>query len=296
MNNVIKVKLSEIDNFKDHPFSVRNDDSIKELMQSIKENGLMNPLIIRKKEDGRYEMISGHRRKLAMELLGIKEADCYLKDYSDDEATICMVDSNIAREKILPSEKAFAYKMKMDAMKHQGKTCATILHKTKSRDELGKQTGESGETVRKYIRLTYLIKQLLDIVDESFLNKNAHLTMGITPAVEISYLSETEQKLVYETILYEDATPSYAQAIKIRELSKKKKMSFNALEEIFAEIKGNQNEKISFNKNNIEKALPSELLKRDKRYIEEYIIEAINAYKKIKDKEKEVDINFDKLK
>ena len=296
MNNVIKVKLSEIDNFKDHPFSVRNDDSIKELMQSIKENGLMNPLIIRKKEDGRYEMISGHRRKLAMELLGIKEADCYLKDYSDDEATICMVDSNIAREKILPSEKAFAYKMKMDAMKHQGKTCATILHKTKSRDELGKKTGESGETVRKYIRLTYLIKQLLDIVDESFLNKNAHLTMGITPAVEISYLSETEQKLVYETILYEDATPSYAQAIKIRELSKKKKMSFNALEEIFAEIKGNQNEKISFNKNNIEKALPSELLKRDKRYIEEYIIEAINAYKKIKDKEKEVDINFDKLK
>ena len=296
MNNVIKVKLSEIDNFKDHPFSVRNDDSIKELMQSIKENGLMNPLIIRKKEDGRYEMISGHRRKLAMELLGIKEADCYLKDYSDDEATICMVDSNIAREKILPSEKAFAYKMKMDAMKHQGKTCATILHKTKSRDELGKQTGESGETVRKYIRLTYLIKQLLDIVDESFLNKNAHLTMGITPVVEISYLSETEQKLVYETILYEDATPSYAQAIKIRELSKKKKMSFNALEEIFAEIKGNQNEKISFNKNNIEKALPSELLKRDKRYIEEYIIEAINAYKKIKDKEKEVDINFDKLK
>lgn len=199
MNNVIKVKLSEIDNFKDHPFSVRNDDSIKELMQSIKENGLMNPLIIRKKEDGRYEMISGHRRKLAMELLGIKEADCYLKDYSDDEATICMVDSNIAREKILPSEKAFAYKMKMDAMKHQGKTCATILHKTKSRDELGKQTGESGETVRKYIRLTYLIKQLLDIVDESFLNKNAHLTMGITPAFEISYLSETEQKLVYET-------------------------------------------------------------------------------------------------
>ena len=296
MNNVIKVKLSEIDNFKDHPFSVRNDDSIKELMQSIKENGLMNPLIVRKKENGRYEMISGHRRKLAMELLGIKEADCYLKDYSDDEATICMVDSNIAREKILPSEKAFAYKMKMDAMKHQGKTCATILHKTKSRDELGKQTGESGETVRKYIRLTYLIKQLLDIVDESFLNKNAHLTMGITPAVEISYLSETEQKLVYETILYEDATPSYAQAIKIRELSKKKKMSFNALEEIFAEIKGNQNEKISFNKNNIEKALPSELLKRDKRYIEEYIIEAINAYKKIKDKEKEVDINFDKLK
>lgn len=296
MNNVIKVKLSEIDNFKDHPFSVRNDDSIKELMQSIKENGLMNPLIVRQKENGRYEMISGHRRKLAMELLGIKEADCYLKDYSDDEATICMVDSNIAREKILPSEKAFAYKMKMDAMKHQGKTCATILHKTKSRDELGKQTGESGETVRKYIRLTYLIKQLLDIVDESFLNKNAHLTMGITPAVEISYLSETEQKLVYETILYEDATPSYAQAIKIRELSKKKKMSFNALEEIFAEIKGNQNEKISFNKNNIEKALPSELLKRDKRYIEEYIIEAINAYKKIKDKEKEVDINFDKLK
>lgn len=294
MNNVIKVKLSEIDNFKDHPFSVRNDDSIKELMQSIKENGLMNPLIIRKKEDGRYEMISGHRRKLAMELLGIKEADCYLKDYSDDEATICMVDSNIAREKILPSEKAFAYKMKMDAMKHQGKRSGNNCHK--SRDVLANESKDSARTIQNYIRLTYLIKQLLDIVDESFLNKNAHLTMGITPAVEISYLSETEQKLVYETILYEDATPSYAQAIKIRELSKKKKMSFNALEEIFAEIKGNQNEKISFNKNNIEKVLPSELLKRDKRYIEEYIIEAINAYKKIKDKEKEVDINFDKLK
>ena len=295
MNNVIKVKLSEIDNFKDHPFSVRNDDSIKELMQSIKENGLMNPLIVRKKENGRYEMISGHRRKLAMELLGIKEADCYLKDYSDDEATICMVDSNIAREKILPSEKAFAYKMKMDAMKHQGKSLGQHGPKL-TVSKISKDSEDSERNIKRYIRLTYLIKQLLDIVDESFLNKNAHLTMGITPAVEISYLSETEQKLVYETILYEDATPSYAQAIKIRELSKKKKMSFNALEEIFAEIKGNQNEKISFNKNNIEKALPSELLKRNKRYIEEYIIEAINAYKKIKDKEKEVDINFDKLK
>ena len=198
MNNVIKVKLSEIDNFKDHPFSVRNDDSIKELMQSIKENGLVNPLIIRKKEDGRYEMISGHRRKLAMELLGIKEADCYLKDYSDDEATICMVDSNIAREKILPSEKAFAYKMKMDAMKHQGKRSGNNCHK--SRDVLANESKDSARTIQNYIRLTYLIKQLLDIVDESFLNKNAHLTMGITPAVEISYLSETEQKLVYETI------------------------------------------------------------------------------------------------
>lgn len=278
MNKYQKIKLDQIDSFQNHPFHVNNDESLKELGNSIKENGLLNPLIVRPKENGRYELISGHRRKLAMELEGIKEADTCIKELSDDEAIIEMVDSNMYRDKILPSEKAFAYKMKLDAMKHQGKTSATKLHK--SRDDVGIEAGNSGETVRRYIRLTNLIPELLQLVDDTVLkDKRTALTMGIKPAVELSYLSEEEQKLVYAEITYDDLTPSHAQAIKIRELSKDKKLTIESIEELLTEEKGNQKDKITFNKERIEKALPSELLKRDKRYIEQYIIKAIENYK-----------------
>lgn len=280
MSNIKKIKLEDIDSFENHPFKVINDESLKELSNSIKENGLLNPLTVRLKEDGRYELISGHRRKLAMELIGIKEANAYIKELTDDEAIVEMVDSNMYRDKILPSEKAFAYKMKLDAMKHQGKkTCGTECHK--SRDKMAESTSDSSRQIHNYIRLTNLIPELLQLVDDTVLkDKRTVLTMGIKPAVELSYLNKEEQKLVYMGITYEDLTPSHGQAIKIRQLAKDKDLTFDSLEEILCEQKGNQHEQISFNKNNIEKALPSELLKRDKRYIEQYIIKAIESYKK----------------
>ena len=280
MNNIEKIELKKIDSFKDHPFRVNNDESLRDLITSIKENGLLNPLTVRKKDDGRYELISGHRRKLAMESLGIDKADAYVKELTDDEATIEMVDSNMYREKILPSEKAFAYKMKLDAMKHQGKTSATELHKLKSRQKVGLENGDSGENVRRYIRLTNLIPELMQLVDDTVLkDKRAALTMGIKPAVELSYLNKEQQELVYAGITYEDLTPSHAQAIKIRQLAKDKLLNFDSLEDILLQEKGNQREKITFNKERIEKALPSDILKRDKKYVEQYIIKAIDYYK-----------------
>ena len=284
MDKIQTIDLAFIDPFKDHPFKVNNDDSLKELANSIKENGLLNPLTVRKKDNGRYELISGHRRKLAMELIGIDKAKAYVKDLSNEEAIIEMVDSNMYRDIILPSEKAFAYKMKLDAMKHQGKKISTsdTEYPKLTTEKIGKEHGDSSSTVKNYIRLTNLIPELLQLVDDTVLkDKRTALTMGIKPAVELSYLNKEEQKLVYMGITYEDLTPSLGQAIKIRELSRNKKLNFDSLEDILCEQKGNQKEQISFNKEKIEKAVPSELLKRDKRYIEQYIIKAIEYYRKI---------------
>ena len=267
-----KILLSKIDSFKDHPFHVNNDESLKELANSIKENGLYTPLTVRLKEDGRYELITGHRRKAAMELLGITETEAYVKELADEEATIEMVDSNMYREKILPSEKAFAYKMKYDAIKHQGK-------KTSGHD-VQKLDDKSDRNIRRYIRLTNLIPELLQLVDDTVLkDKRTALTMGLLPAVELSYLNKEEQKLVYMGITYEDLTPSHGQAKQLRKLSNEGKITFDSVEEILCKSKGNQQEQISFNKERIEKVLPTELLKRDKRYIEQYIIKAIENYK-----------------
>lgn len=284
-DKLIKVNLSKIDNFKEYPFLVNNDSSLMELVKSIKENGLLHPMVVREKENGRYELISGHRRKKALEILGIQEIEVVLKELNDDEATIFMVDSNIYRERVLPSEKAFAYKMKMDAIKHQGKkTCATWLDK--SRDAIA--NSESGEMVRRYIRLTYLVPELLTLVDETVLKTNKNgLTMGIKPAVELSYLGFAEQKLVLGVIEYCLVTPSHAQAIKIKKIAKDRKIDFDILEGILNEKKGNQNDKISFNKEKIENVLLSEIKQRDKRYVEQYIINAIMEYNKLNKSEEE---------
>lgn len=274
-----KVDLLKIDGFKNHPYKVNDDESLKELASSIKENGLLNPLIVRLKSNGRYELISGHRRKKAMESIGISEAEVYVKTLSDEEATIEMVDSNMYREKVLPSEKAFAYKMKLEALKHQGKSLSPKGTKSHSVDEID----DTKTQIYRYVRLTYLIPELLQLVDDTVLkDKRAVLTMGLKPAVELSYLTKEEQKLVYMGITYEDLTPSHAQTIEIRKLSKSKKLDFNSLEDILCQKKGNQNDQISFNKDKIESVLPTELLKRDKRYIERYIIKAIIEYKKKK--------------
>jgi len=280
-DNLVKINLNEIDSFEGHPFLVNKDDSLKELVHSIKLNGLLNPMIVRKKDNGRYEMISGHRRKAALEILGISESDVIVKELNDDEATIFMVDSNMYRETILPSERAFAYKMKMDAMKHQGKTTSDPQGPKLSSEIVGKKLGDSATNVKRYIRLTYLIPELLKLVDETVLKTNKDgLTMGIKPAVELSYLGYAEQKLVLGVIEYSLVTPSHAQTIKIRKLAKEKKLDFNTLEKLLDEKKGNQNEQIAFNKNKIENVLPNNIKKRDKRYIEQYIIKAIIEYSK----------------
>ena len=300
MESIVKIKISQIDDFKDHPFLVNDDDELKQLANSIKENGLLNPIIVRPKKNERYELISGHRRKLASQLNGMNEIDAFIKELNDDEATIFMVDSNMYRERILPSERAFAYKMKLEAIKHQGKkldTSTPQLSKLRSDEIIARENGESREKVRRYVRLTYLIPEILKLVDNSVIHdKRTYLTIGLKPAVELSYLTKEEQKLLYSTFIYDDLTPSHGQAIKIRELSKKKQLNYNTLCEILSESKGNQNEQISFNKDKIESVLPSDLLKRDKRYIEQYIINAIIKYKELeKEKIDNIDINNFKI-
>lgn len=232
MEKICRIKLKDIVDFKEHPFLVNNDKSLEQLAVSIKENGLLNPLIVRKKSNGKYEMISGHRRKRALELIGETEANVYIKDFNDDEAVICMVDSNIYREKILPSEKAFAYKMKLDAIKHKGKKLETSETGVRKLESAGKISNESAQNIRRYIRLTYLIPELLELVDNTVkYDKRTFLTTGIKPAVELSFLNKDEQNLLYASITYEDLTPSHAQAIRIRELSKKGKLNYKGKEQ-----------------------------------------------------------------
>lgn len=280
MNEIIKIKISEIDDFKNHPYKVELGDELNDLVENIKLNGLLVPIVVRRKENDRYELLSGHRRKKVYEILGLEEIDAIIKDLNDDESTIFMVDSNMYREKLLPSEKAFAYRMKMEAMKYQGKTSCHYDTKLRSDEKLSEKCNDSARQIQRYIRLTCLIPELLEIVDNSRkLKDKPNLTMGLLPALELSFLSKQEQQIVYSVITYEDATPSHSQAIRIRKLSKKKLLIFDDIDKILLEEKGNQHEKISFNKSKIISVLPFDLVKRDKRYIEQYIIEAIKSYK-----------------
>ena len=245
---------------------------------------MLNPITVRPKSNGRYELISGHRRKTAMESLGLEEANAIIKELTDDEATIEMVDSNMYRDKILPSEKAFAYKMKLDALKHQGRTLSPKGTKSHSVDEVK----DTKTQIYRFVRLTYLIPELLKIVDETYLKeKKLPYTMGLKPAVELSYLNKDEQILIHRMIVYENKTPNHAQAIQIRKMSKNKKLTFDNIENLLCEKKGNQQEQIQYNKNKIYNALPFELRNRDKRYQEDYIVKAIEYYKKMEQKKKE---------
>lgn len=193
---VVNISLDDIDDFPKHPFKVIDNEDMKQMVESISENGVLVPTLVRPKENGKYEMISGHRRKFASELAGLETIPCIVRDLTDDEATIIMVDSNLQREKILPSEKAFAYKLKMEALSHQGirndLTSAPLEHKFVSREQIAKENGESREQVRRYIRLTELIPQILQMVDNDALKLSP--SMAFRPAVEISYLKEEEQK------------------------------------------------------------------------------------------------------
>lgn len=273
---VIDIPLSEISDFPNHPFKVTVDEKMLEMADSIKRYGVLVPAIVRPKQGGGYEMIAGHRRKAASEIAEKPTLNCIVRNLTDDEAIIIMVDSNLQREVILPSEKAFAYKMKLDAMKRQGQrtdlTCATPLHKSdgkKSREILAEQTGESHEQIRKFIRLTELIPELLDMVDE---NK-----IALRPAVELSYLAEKEQRLLYEEIGYSDCTPSHAQAIKMRKFAEQGQLNAEVISSIMQEEKPNQKEQFRMPREKISKYFPAGT---PAEKIEDTIIKALELYRR----------------
>ena len=242
---VQNIPISEIDDFPDHPFHIAEGDEMTEMVNSIKVYGVLTPAIVRKKEDGRYELVSGHRRKRASELAGLTTLPVIVKDMSRDEAVIFMVDANLQREHILPSEKAFAYKMKMEAMSHQGKaTCGQVGHK--SRETIS--DSESGRQIQRYIRLTELIPELLQMVDEK--------KIALNPAVELSYLSKEEQRPLYETMLQEERTPSFSQAQRMKKLSQESGLDERTMERILAEDKPNQREQIRLSASRIDRFFP----------------------------------------
>lgn len=275
---IYDIPLSEIDDFPNHPFKVKMDEDMNQLVQSVKERGVITPITLRQKEDGRYEIVSGHRRRKACELAGLDSVPAEIKELSRDEAIILMVESNLQRSIILPSEKAFSYKMRLEAMKRQGQrtdlTSGPVVQKF-SRDALGDKAEESGRQISRYIRLTELIPELLDMVDE---NK-----IAFRPAVELSYLTETEQHNLLNSISYNDATPSLPQAIRLKEFSKAGKLSAEVIETILGEEKPNQKEKISFKAERLRPYIPSTV---PLEKTEDYIIKALEYYQRVQERKK----------
>ena len=284
-----EIDISLIDNFKDHPFKVLDNEELKSLEESIKTNGLMEAVILRPKDDGRYEMISGHRRLLACKKLGLETIPSRIRNLTDDEATIYMVDSNLHREKLLPSEKAFAYKMKLDAMKHQGtylqdvETSRQLGDKLKSVDILSSRSDDSARQIHRYVRLTNLIPELLNMVDNSELKENP--AIALTPAVELSYLKKEEQKALAEYINYNLVTPSLAQAIKLRELSNSGMLKDESLETLLDEPKANQIQKFKINEEKLFNVIPKNI---DRDKLEDFVLKACEFYSKhLRNKDRE---------
>lgn len=278
---IYEIPLSEIDEFPDHPFHVRMDEDMDRLVESIRERGIITPVMLRQKEDGRYEMISGHRRKKACELIGMETIKADIRDLSRDEAILLMVDSNLQRSTILPSEKAFAYKMRLDAMNRQGKrsdlTSGPLGQKSesiKSRDSLAETVPDSARQIQRFIRLTNLEAPLLNMVDDA--------RIAMRPAVELSYLTQEEQNVLAEEIEFADATPSLAQAIKMREFSKNGKLTPEVVQSILSEEKPNQREKISFRADHIRKFIPTSISKQD---TEKYVLQALEYYRSVWEKQ-----------
>ena len=270
------VSISLVDDFPEHPFMVKDDESMEQLIHSIEMNGILNPIIARKKEDGRYEVVSGHRRKHACSLLGITDIPVIVRELSRDEAVIEMVDSNLQREYILPSEKAHAYKMKMDAMKRQGKrtdlTSNPLGGKLKGLETaeiIGADAGESANQVRRYVRLNELTPELLEFVDEG--------KIGLRPAVEISYLQEEEQRDLVDFIDTEGTFPSHAQTIRMKELSREGKLDTDTINDIMREQKGNQKDRLKIPVERLRKYFPSDA---SPNQMEETIIKALEFYRK----------------
>ncbi len=278
--SIRKIPLAEISGFPNHPFKVRQDESMMELVESVKTYGVLVPGLVRPKEDGGYEMVAGHRRKLASQLAGQAEMDCIVRELTDDEATIIMVDSNLQREQLLPSEKAFAYKMKLDAMKRQGQrtdlTSGPVGQKY-SRDELADNSPDSARQIQRYIRLTYLIPELLELVDNSVLKEKGQMQIAMRPAVELSYLPDAGQRSLLETMELEDCTPSHTQAIKMREFARNGKLTPEVILSILQEEKPNQVEQFKMPKERISKFFaPGTPVQK----MEDTIVKALELYRR----------------
>ena len=248
LERVKGITLNELHPFKDHPFKIQNDEEMKRLMESIQKFGTLTPALARPLPEGGYELISGHRRLAACQVLGIETMPVIIREMSDDEAVIAMVDANLQREYILPSEKAFAYKMKLDAIKHQGIASAQVGQKLLSVEKVAEDAGESRNQVKRYIRLTYLIPELLSMVDE---NK-----IAFNPAVEISHLEQSEQRVLLNAMELNDCTPSHAQAIRLKKLSQAGVLQDQTIYDILAEQKPNQQEQCKFKREDIRKYFP----------------------------------------
>lgn len=272
LEKIMELPISEIHEFKDHPFKVRQDEQMLKLIDSVTENGILLPTLVRPSKDGKgYEMVSGHRRMKAAELNGQDKIPAIIRDLTDDQATIIMVDSNIQRDSILPTERGFAYKMKLNAMKHQGKrldlTSAQVGQKLKgiySVELIANEVGESKNQIKRYIRLTELIEPLRDMVDDL---RNDKKKIAFNPAVELSYLSKENQELIVKYIEELDLTPSHAQTIRMKELSKENRLDENVIYSIITEVKANQKEKISFKMEDIDQYFPRNFTPRQKSEI-----------------------------
>lgn len=272
---IADIPLTEISDFPDHPYKVKQDESMLELAASIREKGVVNPALVRPKPEGGYEMVAGHRRKFASELAGKVVMPCIVRNLTDDEATIIMVDSNLQREKVLPSEKAFAYKMKLDAMKRQGQrtdlTSTPVEQKLSkySVEILGEAVGESRSQIQRYIRLTELITPILDMVDEG--------KIAMRPAVELSYLPKEQQQVLFDTMELEDCTPSHAQAIKMRKFAEAGKLNEDVILSIMTEEKPNQVEQFKIPKKRIDKYFSPGTTPKQ---MEDTIIKALELYRR----------------
>ena len=278
---VQEILIDQIDDFPNHPFKVRMDDNMIEMAESVKQHGILVPAIVRPKENGHYEMVAGHRRKLACTLIAKLHLPCIVRELTDEEATIIMVDSNLQREQLLPSEKAFAYKMKLDAMKRQGQrndlTLSPMATKFDAAAKLGQQSGESRDQVFRYIRLTNLIPEVLDLVDNSVLKEKDKLQIALRPAVELSYLTLQEQHDLYETMTTEDCTPSHVQAMKMRKFSEEGRLNMDVIFSIMQEEKPNQKEQFKIPKERISKYFaPGTPAQK----IEDTIVKALEFYRK----------------
>lgn len=289
LEKIMELPISEIHEFKNHPFKVREDEQMIKLIESITENGILLPTLVRPSKDGSgYEMVSGHRRMKGAELNGLDKVPAIVRDLTDNQATIIMVDSNIQRETILPSERGFAYKMKLEAMNRQGKrndlTFSQVgkkLNETYSIDKLAEEVGEKKNQIYRYIRLTKLVEPLRDMVDGLREDK---IKIAFNPAVELSYLSKENQELVVKYIEEFDLTPSHAQTIRMKELSKENRLDENVIYSIMTEVKANQKEKISFKMEDIDEYFPNDFTPRQKS---DTILKLLKIWAKKRKKEHE---------
>ena len=273
LSKIRDIPLELIDDFPDHPFKVRDDEDMQQLVESIKERGVITPATVRQKEDGRYELVSGHRRKRASELAGFETLRCEVVDLNRDEATILMVESNFQRSQILPSEKAYAYKMRLEAMNRQGQrtdlTSTPLVSKSRTNEELGNQVGESREQIRRYVRLTNLVPELLEFVNEG--------RIKMRPAVELSYLDEDCQRDVVDEIDMNDATPSHDQTIRMRKFFDEGKLTTEAIQAIMSEEKPNQKEKIVLRGDRVRQLIPKNI---PISQTEDFVCKALEHYNK----------------